>query len=152
MLSRFQQFSYVISEINRHIQKIERDEMIKYGCKGAFAQYLVTLLSHSEGLTAAQLCKLCDKDKAAVSRIVTEMQEKGLVYRSSESSRAYNALILLTDEGRTAAEYVCMKARAAVKAVGSVMNDEERRVLYSLLDTIADKLQKLSDEGIPEYH
>ena len=150
MLSRFQQFSFVISEINRHIQKIERDEMIKYGCKGAFAQYLVTLLSHPEGLTAAQLCKLCDKDKAAVSRIVTEMQEKGLVYRSSESSRAYNALILLTDEGRNAAEHVCMKARAAVKAVGSDMSNNDRQVLYSLLDTIASKLQKLSDEGIPE--
>ena len=150
MLSRFQQFSYVISEINRHIQKIERDKMIKYGCKGAFAQYLVTLLNHPEGLTAAQLCKLCDKDKAAVSRIVTEMQEKGLVYRSSESSRAYNALIFLTDEGRNASEHVCMKARAAVKAVGSDMSDNDRQVLYSLLDTIAAKLQKLSDEGIPE--
>lgn len=150
MLSRFQQFSYVISEINRHIQKIERDEMIKYGCKGAFAQYLVALLSHPEGLTAARLCELCDKDKAAVSRIVTEMQEKGLVTRDIENARAYNALIRLTDEGRKAAEHVCLKARAAVKAVGSVMNDEERRVLYSLLDVIAAELQKLSTEGIPE--
>lgn len=150
MLSRFQQFSFVISEINRHIQKIERDEMIKYGCKGAFAQYLVTLLSHPEGLTAAQLCRLCDKDKAAVSRIVNEMQEKGLVTRSSENARAYNALILLTNEGRKAAEYVCMKARAAVKAVGSEMSEEERRVLYSLLDAIAVKLQDIIDKGIPD--
>jgi len=150
MLSRFQQFSYVISEINRYIQKIERDEMIKYGCKGAFAQYLVALLNHPEGLTAARLCELCDKDKAAVSRIVSEMQEKGLVTRSSENLRAYNAPIVLTDEGKKAAEYVSLKARAAVKAVGSVMSDEERRVLYSLLDSIAAKLQKLSDEGIPE--
>lgn len=150
MLSRFQQFSYVISEINRQIQKIERDEMIKYGCKGAFAQYLVALLNHPEGLTAARLCQICDKDKAAVSRMVSEMQEKGMVTRSSESTRAYNAPILLTEDGRKAAEHVCMKARAAVKAVGGEMSEEERRVLYSLLDSIAVKLQRLSEEGIPE--
>ncbi len=150
MLSRFQQFSFVISEINRHIQKIERDEMIKYGCKGAFAQYLVVLLSHPDGLTAARLCELCDKDKAAVSRIVTEMQEKGLVSRSSENARAYNALIVLTEDGRKAAEHVCLKARAAVKAVGSELSDDDRLVLYSVLDIIASKLQKLSEEGIPE--
>lgn len=150
MLSRFQQFSYVISEINRQIQKIERDEMIKYGCKGAFAQYLVALLNHPEGLTAARLCQICDKDKAAVSRMVSEMQEKGMVTRNSESTRAYNAPILLTEDGRKAAEHVCMKARAAVKAVGGEMSEEERRVLYSLLDSIAVKLQRLSEEGIPE--
>ena len=150
MLSRFQQFSYVISEINRQIQKIERDEMIKYGCKGAFAQYLVALLNHPEGLTAARLCQICDKDKAAVSRMVSEMQEKGMVTRSSESTRSYNAPILLTEDGRKAAEHVCMKARAAVKAVGGEMSEEERRVLYSLLDSIAGKLQRLSEEGIPE--
>lgn len=150
MLSRFQQFSYVISEINRQIQKIERDEMIKYGCKGAFAQYLVALLNHPKGLTAARLCQICDKDKAAVSRMVSEMQEKGMVTRSSESTRAYNAPILLTEDGRKAAEHVCMKARAAVKAVGGEMSEEERRVLYSLLDSIAGKLQRLSEEGIPE--
>ena len=150
MLSRFQQFSYVISEINRQIQKIERDEMIKYGCKGAFAQYLVALLNHPEGLTAARLCQICDKDKAAVSRMVSEMQEKGMVTRSNESTRSYNAPILLTEDGRKAAEHVCMKARAAVKAVGGEMSEEERRVLYSLLDSIAGKLQRLSEEGIPE--
>ena len=41
----------------------------KYGYKGAFAQYLVVLASHPEGLTSAQLCEQSDRDKAAVSRV-----------------------------------------------------------------------------------
>ena len=41
MLGRYQQFSYIVSVINRQIQKIERDEMEKYGYKGSFAQYLM---------------------------------------------------------------------------------------------------------------
>ena len=73
MLSRYEQFSYIVSGINRHIQKLERDEMIKFGYKGAFAQYLVAMRHYPKGVTAAQLSEICDKDKAAVSRIVTEM-------------------------------------------------------------------------------
>lgn len=150
MLNRFEQFSFVISGINRYIQKIERDEMVKYGCKGAFAQYLMAIQRHPEGLTAAQLSEICDKDKAAVSRMVSEMEEKGLVTRTGENGRFYKALIMLTDAGRSAADFVSRKARAAVSAVGSELSDEDRRVLYYALDLIAAKLHTLSEEGIPE--
>lgn len=150
MLSRFEQFSFVISGINRYIQKLERDEMIKYGCKGAFAQYLVAIQHYPEGLTAAQLAQICDKDKAAVSRMVSEMEEKGLVTRTSENARLYKAMITLTEEGRRAAEFVSQKARTAVSAVGSELSAEDRHVLYSALDLISAKLQTLAKEGIPE--
>ena len=43
MKTRFEQFSFMISGIYREIQKIERDEMIKHGYRGAFAVYLATL-------------------------------------------------------------------------------------------------------------
>ena len=38
MYARFEQFSSTISSIYRDIQKIERDDMVKYGVKGAYAQ------------------------------------------------------------------------------------------------------------------
>ena len=72
MISRFEQFSSVISSIYGAIQKIEREEMAKYGLKGAYAQYLVAVKRFPEGVTSTELCELCDKDKAAVSRIVAE--------------------------------------------------------------------------------
>ena len=40
MIDRFEQFVSYISAIHRDVQKIERDEMVKYGLKGAYAQYL----------------------------------------------------------------------------------------------------------------
>ena len=66
MLNRFEQFSSVMFGIWRDVQKIERDEMIKYGYKGAYAQYLVTLSQHPDGLIVSRLSEICDKDKAAV--------------------------------------------------------------------------------------
>ena len=148
-MNRFEQFSYVISGINRHIQKIERDEMIKYGYKGAFAQYLVALRRYPEGITSAQLCEICDKDKAAISRVLTEMQEKGLILRETQSDHRYNALIKLTAEGLKAAAYVDERAQAAIEAVGNEMTDENRAAFYATLDFIAAKLQTISKEGLP---
>ncbi len=148
-MNRFEQFSYVISGINRHIQKIERDEMIKYGYKGAFAQYLVALRRYPEGITSAKLCEICDKDKAAISRVLTEMQEKGLILRETQSDHRYNALIKLTAEGLKAAAYVDERAQAAIEAVGNEMTDENRAAFYATLDFIAAKLQTISKEGLP---
>lgn len=148
-MNRFEQFSYVISGINRHIQKIERDEMIKYGYKGAFAQYLVALRRYPEGITSAKLCEICDKDKAAISRVLTEMQEKGLILRETQSDHRYNALIKLTAEGLKAAAYVDERAQAAIEAVGNEMTDENRVAFYATLDFIAAKLQTISKEGLP---
>ena len=148
-MNRFEQFSYVISGINRHIQKIERDEMIKYGYKGAFAQYLVALRRYPKGITSAKLCEICDKDKAAISRVLTEMQEKGLILRETQNDHRYNALIKLTAEGLKAAAYVDERAQAAIEAVGNEMTDENRAAFYATLDFIAAKLQTISKEGLP---
>ncbi len=150
MLERFEQFSAVISDIYRYIQNIERAEMIKYGYKGAYAQYLVAMRRHDDGVTITNLCDICGKDKAAVSRVISEMEEKSLVVRVSDNDKAYRAKLKLTDEGMRAAEFVCKQATAAVAEVGKVMNDDERRVFYELINMIADKLQILSKEGIPQ--
>ena len=80
MLSRFERFSVSISELYRHIHKISADEMAKYGLKGPYAIYLLTMHRYSDGITATQLCELCDRNKAEVSRAVTAMEVMGLVY------------------------------------------------------------------------
>lgn len=148
MLKRFEQFSTVISGINRYIQKIERDEMIKYGYKGSYAQYLVALIKYEDGLTMAKLCEACDKDKAAVSRVVGELVEKGLVEKRQEDNKTYKAKICLTDKGRQASEYVIDKAKKAVNEVGRELSLEERKLLYTSLEKIAVNLKRISDEGI----
>jgi len=149
MISRFEQFSYVISGINRQIQKIERAEMIKRGYKGAFAQYLATLHRYEAGLTAKELCEICDKDKAAVSRILAEMEEKGLVEREKKVVRTYRSKITLTEKGRETAEFVAARAKLAISAVSDeVMDEQQREVLYSTLDALYKNLRKVVEEGI----
>lgn len=150
MVSRFEQFSFAIASIYRSIQKIEREEMDKYGLKGAYAQYLVTLHRYPEGLTAARLCEICDLDKAAVSRAVADMEHRGLVERAASGDRAYRVRLCLTESGRAAAEYVSRRAQAAVAAAGQDLTEESRQVMYAALEGIAARLQHISRDGIPE--
>lgn len=150
MISRYEQFSFLISGIYRSIQKIEREEMIKYGYKGAYAQYLMVMKRHPEGITAAQLGEESEKDKAAVSRAVADMLEKGLLRREADGDTMYRARLYLTQAGMEAAQFVSHRAAEAVSAVG--LTGEERESFYRVLDMISGNLQEISVKGIPRAH
>lgn len=150
MLQRFEQFSAAISGIYHAIQKLERDEMVKYGLKGPYAQYLVAMARCPEGITAARLGQVCDKDKAAVSRAITEMEQRGLVTRDCANNTLYRASLRLTEEGKRAAHYVCEKAKAAVEFAGKDLSQDNRALFYTSLHQIAANLQTLSESGLPD--
>ena len=150
MLSRFENFTSRISEINRSVQKIEKDEMEKYGYRGAFARYLVIMRQNEEGLTISRLCEKSDRDKAAVSRILSEMGEKGLVRRVDGPSGAYRAKYVLTQAGVEAADFVCGRALLAVDTVGRALTSRERDIFYRALEIIAKELEILEKKGLQE--
>ena len=150
MIDRFEQFVSYISAIHRDIQKIEWDQMVNYGLKGAYAQYLVAMHRYPEGITAAELCEVCGKDKAAVSRALSEMENKGLIVKQCNHENQYRARLLLTAAGMDVANYVCRKAVAAVQIAGQELDDETRTILYRSLRGIAAQIQKISEDGIPE--
>lgn len=150
MIDRFEQLTYFIYGIYRDIQRIEKDEMEKCGLRGSYAQYLLALSRYPEGLTAARLCEICDKDKAATSRIITELVKLGLVRRGDGHTRSYNAKLTLTDNGREAAGFVHKKTEAAVKLAGNGLSDEARELMYSSLSLIHSNLKDICKSGIPE--
>lgn len=150
MLDRFEHFSYSISNIYKHIIKIERDEMEKYGLRASYVQYLIAMSRYPEGITSAKLSEICEKDKAAISRIVCEMEERGLVTRESDKNNLYRARLVLTDEGKRAADYVCDRAEVAVNLAGQGLSDEDRKIFYGALAIFEANLRRISQGGIPE--
>lgn len=150
MLNRFEYFTAAVSAIHRDVQKIERDEMEKWGLRGAFAQYLLAISRHPEGITASRLCEVCDKDKAAVSRVIGEMEAKGLLEKESDGVGQYRARLRLTPAGQEAAAFVRERASAAVELAGSGLSDEDRIIFYNALERISANLQKICIDGIPE--
>ena len=150
MLQRFEQFTSAISAIYRDVQRIERDEMEKHGLRGAFAQYLLAISHHPQGITAAELCEVCDKDKAAVSRIIGELEAKGLLIKENESPGQYRAKLYLTPAGQEAASFVQKRASIAVELAGSGLEDTDRKIFYAALERISSNLQDICRDGIPD--
>ena len=151
MLRRFEQFCTSAFSIYRSIQKIERIEMEKFGLKGPHAQCLLNMSHYPEGITAAQLCTLCDKDKAAISRTVAELENAGMLIRDCIGNNRYRARLILTDMGREAASRVAERAKFAVEQAGSGLSAEQRAVFYHALGLIADNLQTICDEGLIDH-
>lgn len=143
---RFERFSLAIFEISRCWHKLAADEMAKYGLKGPHAMYLVTIRRFPEGVTSAQLSELCGRDKADVSRAVSLLEEKEMIYREGN---LYRALLKLTDKGREAAEHVAQRAGIVVECAGKGFSEENREIFYQVLETITANLQALTKEGIP---
>ena len=147
MVSRFERFTVAISALYRYWHKIAADEMKKYGLKGPYAVYLVAMSRHPQGVTATKLCEDCSRDKADVSRAVAAMEHKGLVRREENNGSLYRGQIKLTPAGEKAARHVRACANAAVEIGGKGLSDEQRRMFYGILDTIAANLEAFSKEG-----
>lgn len=150
MLNRFARFSLAIAEIDRCWHKLAAEEMAKYDLNSPHAVYLNTLYQYPEGITAAKLGELCCKNKADVSRMVTILEKKGLVRKEAVGDNLYRAKLLLTDDGKLAAEHVQGRAALAVELAGSGMTDAERETFYRCLEQITANLQTLSKEGLPQ--
>jgi len=148
MISRFEHFSTSISCISRYIQRIERMEMEQYGLKGPHAQCLLAMSRYPEGITATRLCQVCDKDKAAVSRMVAELEGKGMIRRADPSGQRYRAVLQLTEQGKLAAAHVDERARRAVEEASEGMTEEQRGIMYSALDLIAENLESICSRGL----
>ena len=150
MISKYELFSSSVSCLYRDIQKIERNEMTKFGLKGPHAQCLLALSRYPEGITAAKLCEICEKDKAAISRSVAELEERGLLMRIERNGLRYRAVLKLTEEGKNAAGVVNEKARQAVEQAGEGLNDAQREVFYKVLALIADNLHAICKDGLKD--
>lgn len=150
MISKYEHFSLSVSCIYHDIQKIERTEMEKFGLKGPHAQTLLAMRRYPEGITSVALCEVCEKDKAAISRSVSELEEKGMILRNQVNGSGYRARLTLTEKGIAAADAVSKRARQAVERAGMGLDDEKRAVFYQVLALIAGNLHTICKDGLKE--
>lgn len=137
MENRFENFTVAILKLNKLIQKIKLYEMRDYGLKAIHVMCVYYLRTRGE-LTASELSKLTLEDKAAISRAISFLNEKGFV---NYDSNKYNAHIKLTGEGIKVSEYINRRADSAVNAGGGFLTEEERINFYSALELIAKNLK-----------
>lgn len=151
MKNRFETFTILIASINRSIRRIKTEEMSEYGLKSPHVSCLYYLYKRP-AMTAAELCELCEEDKAAVSRSLLYLEQNGFLLRESsspefprESGKHYRSPLRLTEKGTAIAESVALRVDHVLEAVSQGVTDEDRATLYRALEQINRNLRELCD-------
>ncbi len=141
--SRFEDFVGLIGAIEKEIQRIKTAELARFGLRASDLMVVYYLEKNPEGLTGAELARLADVDRAAVSRTLSRLAEDGFVEVGEASSR-YKAPVRLTDRGYAVMAEVDGIISKVVKQAGGDLIDEQRRVLYASLEAVLSQLKIIS--------
>lgn len=142
MTDRYETFTLLISRINRNIRKIKNIKMAEYGLKSIHISCLYYLSKPYE-TTPGVLCKLCEEDKAAISRALDFLEEKGYVV-PRQHEKKYKSPVLLTEEGKRISMEIARKIDGVLDEIAAVLSDEERESFYRSLALISDGLDKIT--------
>ncbi len=145
MLDRFEAFAGGITACYRYLQKIKTTEMTELGLKGTHVMCLYYLHRSGKGLTAAQLRGLCCEDKAAISRTLADLEERG--YLEPVAGKKYRAALMLTRSGVQAAEQMEDLIADWVNIGGAGLTEQQRSEFYATLALIADNLKNHMDRS-----
>lgn len=145
MVNRFETFIMTMNQINRSIQTIKNREMLEYGLKGTHVMCLYQLKQYAEGLTATELAALCEEDKAAISRSLSQIEKEGLItFTDVDGRKRYRTVITLTEQGRKVCDQISQKIDELLQMNSKGVSDEEREVFYRVFSIIADNLRTTS--------
>ena len=139
MIHRFQDFLSGITVCYKYIQRIKNAEMTEFGLKGTHVACLFYLYHNPDGLTAAQLCTLCCEDKAAISRIVSDLRGKGYIVQSE--GKNYRAPLRLSQSGAAIARQMDPLIESWVTIGGEGLSADERDAFYRSLAVISENLK-----------
>jgi DNA-binding MarR family transcriptional regulator len=152
MNNRFETFTLLITSISRSIRRIKTETMAQYELKSPHVSCLYYLYK-KPGMTAAELCEVCEEDKAAVSRSILFLEQKGYLAREISADKGgrsgakhYRAPLSLTEEGRRIAGEIAVKVDHVLEAVSQGVSEEERGIMYTTLERINRNLRGLCEE------
>ena len=144
MQQRFETFTVLISGINRNIRRIKTEEMEEFDLKSHHVSCIYYLYMQ-DGLTARELCDLCEEDKANISRALDFLEKQGYICRESVQKR-YRSPLSLTEKGREIGRRLADKIDRMLTAASEGLDEQDREIMYRSLEIISRNLQGICDE------
>lgn len=138
---RFDRFNHLTSCAIKSIQKLKVMGMLPFGLTGAHTMCLRHLYNFPEGVTRTKLVRLCDIDKAQVSRIINDLCAKGYVIETENDNINYRKRLKLTPLGKDTTEEINRKVLRVNEFVSSDIPEEQLSVFYETFDTICQNLK-----------
>ncbi len=103
---------------------------------------VIHLLYHQDGLLQEKLTKLLLIDKSAVTRILKNMEEKGLIIKQISLKDKRNYEIYLTSKGRSLYSFIDQTFENVSDKMVNGLNSLEKEQLNQMLHTIAKNMEE----------
>ena len=84
---RFASFILSIDRISKNIKRIKNSVMEKYELRSAHVMCLLNLVKSGEGLNSTELAEACGVDKAFISRITGELENRQYITRNQNDQK-----------------------------------------------------------------
>ena len=146
MIHRFEDFVNLINTAYKDIQKIKSYEVKGMGLKSSHVMCMFYLGQSEFGLTSSELCDKCKEDKAAVSRNLKFLTEKGYVTVLGDEKQKYKLRNVLTEEGKEAYGKLTVTISSAVERFSTGLTQKEREAFNRYLGKIIDNFEKFFAE------
>jgi DNA-binding MarR family transcriptional regulator len=119
------------------VAKLRNMEMNKYNILPVQAYMLYIIRAMGNETTPAELSRFVYQQRSSVSDILRRMEKQGLVTKEKKSDGKGRILVKMTEKGENFLEL--SEQREHLHNVVSVLNEEKRRQLESILEILRDK-------------
>ncbi|WP_462264510.1 MarR family winged helix-turn-helix transcriptional regulator [Mucilaginibacter sp.] len=108
--------------------------------------YLLINIDEKEGTTVSRAAALLGLKSTSLSRMLSQLEQMGLIYRESNQGDKRSVKIYLTETGREKRRM----ARRVVKAFNNYLNDHISEKDKNYLTAMLKKLNQLTLDYVPE--
>lgn len=126
----------LISRVYHMIAKLRNVEMNKYGILPVQAYMLFIIQAMGNTTTPAELSRFVYQQRNSVSDILKRMEKQGLITKEKNPDGNRRVLVRMTKKGEKVLQL--SKQREHLHNIMSVLSEEKRRQLESLLELLKD--------------
>ena len=146
---RFVPFVLYTERISKNIKRLADAKMEPYGIRSAHIMCILQLAKSKEGLSSAELSRVCGVDKAFVSRITSELMEKNYISRDIGPKQGkYKTKFLLTDEGVKIYNVMNDIINQFIQKTSKNTPVKKLETFYEVLNSIDTELDKITNKEI----
>ena len=139
---RFDKFDHLVAGCGKSLQRLRGTGMLQFGLTGAHTMCLRHLYNNPDGLTRTKLVRLCDIDKAQVSRIINELCAKGYAIESDNENINYKKRLKLTPLGKDTTEEINRLVLDLNKYVSNDIPSDQLEIFYDVFEKLCNRLKE----------
>lgn len=146
---RFVPFVLYTERISKNIKRLADSKMEPYGLRSAHVMCILQLAKSKNGLSSAELSRVCGVDKAFVSRITNELMEKNYISRDIGPKQGkYKTKFLLTENGEKINRIMNEIISDFIGKISKNTPVKKIETFYEVLNSIDTELDIITDKEI----